>query len=220
MTDTASGGRNPPRRPDKFEQLHFGRHMAMPELGRDWRTDIALRPQPARQGPDFWPTICPALRRASVDHALPLLSGPIWECAAGDGHLVREFVAAGYEAYGSDLYPQDGTEPIDFLTDIPPLTGAAVVTNPPSRLADEFITRGLELFDQRIITGLCLLLRHDFLQAGGRCDVLNRATLEIRCCWRARWIEGSTGGPRWSFSWIVWAGGPRRPPVYLRERRR
>ena len=51
------------------------------------RQDAALRPQPSRDGADYWPTPA-SLIGALIPHVLPTLpAGPVWECAAGDGRL-------------------------------------------------------------------------------------------------------------------------------------
>jgi hypothetical protein len=82
---------------------------------------------------------------------------------------------------------------------------------------DEFLARGLSLLDSRVITGLVLLVRHDYLQADSRVEVFNRASFEVRCCWRPQWLPGTTGQGRWSCSWILWSCSPRRPPLYLQK---
>src|SRR5207237_117698 len=57
-------------------------------LHRD-KDPAAYRPQPARGGSDFWPTIDRGLILALVYEVLPALPvGVIWEAAAGAGHLV------------------------------------------------------------------------------------------------------------------------------------
>jgi hypothetical protein len=197
----------------------------MPDASGKRRNDIALRPQPARDGADFWPT--PAcLREACVRFVVPLLPpGPIWECAAGDGCLAAAIGKTGRQTFTTDLYPQDGSAPCDFLTtgrkpdgtgDVSNGVGSvSVVTNPPNNRADAFIKRSLELLDQKAIAGAALLLRHDYLQAGSRAAAFNRTTIEIRCNWRPIWVEGTSGQPRWSFHWIIWMKGPRWAPLYL-----
>ena len=178
----------------------------------------AQRGQPSREGPDFWPTpIC--LTMALQRFVLPELPpGPLWEPAAGDGRLVRSMMTTGRRVYASDLYPQDGSEPCDFLIGAsPPDPGLIAATNPPFNSSDAFLARGLQLLDQGRIAGLVLLLRHDHLQAAGRVEAFNRCTREIHCNWRPRWIPDSEGNPRWSFSWLAWLDGPRQAPFYLSE---
>jgi hypothetical protein len=84
---------------------------------------------------------------------------PTWEPAQGDGRLVRAMVASGIEAVGSDLFPKDGSEPIDFLK-----TGGhdypCIVTNPPFSLAQEFIQHALDHAEH-----VYMLLRLNFLGA-------------------------------------------------------
>jgi hypothetical protein len=179
----------------------------------------AQRGQPNRDGPDFWPTPH-CLTTALVRYVLPdLPAGPIWECAAGDSRLVDAISAAGRSVIATDLYPQDDSEPLDFLLAEPPAnTRAAIaITNPPFNQGDEFLARGLALLDAGHLRGLVLLLRHDHLMAATKIAALNRATREIHCNWRPIWIPDSEGNPRWSFHWLVWHAGPRQPPLYVSE---
>ena len=44
----------------------------------------------------------------------------IWECACGEGHLVKEFEKAGYMVYASDLVDRGCGERIDFLSTVTP----------------------------------------------------------------------------------------------------
>ena len=44
----------------------------------------------------------------------------IWECACGEGHLVKEFEKAGYMVYASDLIDRGCGEKIDFLSTVTP----------------------------------------------------------------------------------------------------
>jgi hypothetical protein len=179
--------------------------------------DPALRATPKRDGPDFWPTPV-TLVTACVKQVLPALpDGPVWECAAGDGRLVDAITAAGRSVHASDLYPQDNTEPCNFLTALPPCAGSIVLTNPPYNASDDFIERGLALLDEGSVAGIALLLRHDHLQASSRVTAFNRAVLEVHCNWRPIWIDGTEGQPRWSFHWIIWGNEPRQAPRYLAE---
>jgi len=55
-----------------------------------YKDPAAYRPQPARGGSDFWPTIDRGLILALVYEVRPALPvGVIWEAAAGAGHLVE-----------------------------------------------------------------------------------------------------------------------------------
>lgn len=81
-----------------------------------------------------------------VEHAW-LDGGSVWECACGDGALVRPFRAAGLDVLASDLVERgcpDAISGIDFLFPNPPFTADAIVTNPPFKLAQAFIDAALE----------------------------------------------------------------------------
>lgn len=179
----------------------------------------AQRGQPARIGPDFWPTP-DSLVRAFIRYVLPdLPPGPIWECAAGDGRLAKAIAQAGRRVIATDLYPQDGRAPVDFIRPDPPANteGSIAVTNPPYNRSEEFLASGLDLLDAGWIRGLVLLLRHDHLMAASRTEIFNRAVREVHCNWRPIWIDDSDGNPRWSFHWLIWHPGTRCPPLYLDE---
>jgi hypothetical protein len=182
------------------------------------RDPNARRPQPKRSGRDLWPTPASLIETVTL-HVLPVLpDGAIWECAAGDGRLAEAIREAGRDTYASDIFPRRGIEKRDFLAD-DAIKDTIVLTNPPYNMTDRFIDHGLELMDDGTIKGLVLLLRHDHLQAGGRIEAFNRASLEVHCNWRPTWIVGTEAkSPRWSFHWIIWASGlRRRPPLYIKE---
>jgi hypothetical protein len=172
-----------------------------------------LRPHPSRKGePDSWTTPC-CLRIALIRHVLPLLPSipTIWEPAAGSCELVRDLRAAGFTVTATDAF--DPVHPVDFLhaaprTSTPPL----LITNPPYNALGAWIQHALSLLDTGALAGVVLLLRGDHLGAQCRATQLNRASHLVMCCWRPRWIPGSTTSPRFWFSWVIWLpyhqGGP------------
>ena len=117
--------------------------------------------------------------------------------------------AAGRRVLKSDIPAHD------FLTDPAPERGlGCICTNPPFRLLDDFMARGLAFLDDGVTCSLTLLLRWDHLMAQRRVCPISRAA-EIRLCvWRARWIEGSTTGPRWWFCWTTWRADHQGPPIF------
>lgn len=184
------------------------------------RRDPAMaRGEPNRDGPDFWPTP-PCLIQASVEHVLrELPPGTIWECAAGKGGLAQTIAATGRKVIATDLYPQDAVEQHDFRSDqLPPgAVGSIALTNPPNRLWDSFLSRGLTFLDRGLLDGIVLLARNDYLRATERVAWFNRMTQEIHCNWRVRWKPKQPGDPqpRHAFHWLIWHRGARRPPLYL-----
>lgn len=182
----------------------------------------ARRPTPKREDLDFWPTPV-ELRQALISSVLPILPRAlIWECAAGDGVLEDDLRAAGYEVFASDIDPQRrGIVRLDFLHDDPPAVtkGSILGTNPPfgkSGLLDPFLARMMALLDAGWLSAAVLLFRADAAATMGRRDILNRAAAEWTCCWRQRWIPGTTGQPRWWFHWFVWVPDHPGPPINRR----
>jgi len=64
----------------------------------------------------------------------------IWECAAGDGNLVKELYHNYFAVLATDI--QTGT---DFLTSEPYFPYDLILTNPPYSLMNEFLERCYEL---------------------------------------------------------------------------
>ena len=100
----------------------------------------------AVRGDDLYETPPEAVRALLRVEPLP---HRIWEPCAGRGAIVRELVRAGHEVCGQDLVAYEGADPgietpIDFLMECQAPTGFdCIVTNPPFKLADEFVRHGL-----------------------------------------------------------------------------
>lgn len=169
-----------------------------------------LRPAPARNGPDYWPTP-PCLLAALTSHLLPSIPpGRIWEPACGDGRLAEAMRAAGRNVVATDAYRIPA---LNFLHDAPPDPKlVALVTNAPFNRLNEFITRALQHHDSGMVQDAVLLLRGDHPMAQKRAPLLRRAHSLWYCCWRPRWIEHSTTPPRWSFIWAHWKREYKGPP--------
>lgn len=78
--------------------------------------------QNEREVNDYYATDPKAARLLmEVEQFSPL----IWECACGEGHLAKEFEAAGYHVYATDLVNRGYGYQQDFLTTSapPPLRG-------------------------------------------------------------------------------------------------
>lgn len=74
-----------------------------------------------------------------------------WECACGDGALSKELMRLGYTvSKNTDLFDRGyGEIGVDFLecTDV---FDGNILTNPPFTLLDDFITKGLELANNKL----------------------------------------------------------------------
>jgi hypothetical protein len=96
----------------------------------------------------------------------------LWEPCCGSGAIVSVLRAHGHEVTTSDLR----TDRIDFLMEWRPPNGVeAIVTNPPHKLANQFVRHGLSLVPLVII-----LLRLNFLRAAGRADLIDYRLAHVR----------------------------------------
>lgn len=120
---------------------------------------------------NFLPTP-PWAARAMAEAILALdpQARTVWECACGQGHMAEPF-AEYFEVFASDIYPHGYGQVIDFLD--PANVGTVgefdwIASNPPFDKAAEFIELGL----QRAQRGVAMLLRLQFLETGGRYELL------------------------------------------------
>jgi hypothetical protein len=126
----------------------------------------------AERGHDLYETP-PEATRALLRRGI--LPRSVWEPAAGRGAISRELEAAGISVAKTDLVAHLGADPhiyagVDFLmTSTPPPGVQAIVTNPPYKLADEFVRHGLKLN-----LPVYALLRLAYLEGAARTDIIER----------------------------------------------
>jgi hypothetical protein len=179
----------------------------------------SYRPQPARTGSDYWPTIDRGLQLMLIHRVLCVVPpGIIWEPAAGAGHLVDPLRQAGREVIATDLFPQrDDVAVHDFLYGAPPNTaaGSIMMTNPPNSRLTQFTVRGLTLLDTGYLTGFALLTRLGADTTKARGAAFNRAAYAWKTCWRPYWKPRQKGDrqPRWTAQWTLWLRDRPGPPI-------
>jgi hypothetical protein len=156
---------------------------------------------------DFYPTP-PAGTRALL--AVERFDGPIWEPACGDGSMAKVLEAAGHEVIATDLVNRGfGAPQIDFLMEWQSLA-PNIVTNPPFKLAEQFVNRALALTSGKV----AILARLAWLEGRQR-----RAFFEatpLARVWvfsgRLHMTKGEVPGVRGAggmiaFAWFVWQHG-------------
>lgn len=154
------------------------------------------------------------------------LSPFIWEPCAGRGAISRVLLEAGYHVKATDLVSYEGADSyietsIDFLMEMrAPAKGCTIVTNPPYKLADQFIRHGLKLGCPVIV-----LLRLMAIEGMNRSDIndnylyriwagIERLPMMHRDGWEGPKIDTS-GVP---FGWFVYLPRPRGgAPIELRR---
>jgi hypothetical protein len=159
----------------------------------------------SERGLDLYETPAEAVRALLRVEPLP---HTIWENAAGRSAIVRVLRDAGYAVIASDVYDYGGLDFIqDFLTTTAMPAGAgAIVTNPPYKLAEQFVAHALDLCPLVI-----MLMRLAFLESERRCGILEgrglarihvfrkRLPMMHRDCWKGR--KANSG---MAFCWMVW----------------
>lgn len=117
---------------------------------------------------DFYETPAPATHALLRHETLPHC---IWEPACGKGAISEVLVAAGHDVTSTDLVARGyGQSGIDFLMETTaPRSVQAIVTNPPFKLADQFVRHGLTL-----VPKVVMLLRLAYLEGAARRDIHER----------------------------------------------
>ena len=170
---------------------------------------MAQRIEP-KDSPDDFPTP-PWATRALIEHIIPnkfALSGQnCLEPACGAGHMAKVLKEYFGEVKSFDAY-RYGYGPIrDFLTY--PYEAKAfdwVITNPPFRLAEDFVLRALNV--ARV--GVAILARTVFLESAGRYEAIFSQTPPSRFAQfveRVPMVKGrldEKASTATGYAWLVW----------------
>ena len=96
----------------------------------------------------------------------------VWECSCGEGHLSKVLESNGYNVYSSDLIDRGyGIGNIDFLKQTEKWEGD-ILTNPPFKLASEFVKKGMELLEDG--NKMFLFLKVQFLEGTNRKETFKK----------------------------------------------
>jgi hypothetical protein len=136
------------------------------------------------------------------------------EPACGDGHMAKVLGNYFGEVSASDIHAYGFGEVRDF-TETPYPAGAFdwVITNPPFRLAEEFIFRSLPIARR----GVAMLTRTVFIESIGRYKRLFTETPPTKVAQfteRVPMVKGRLdrkASTATGYAWIVWEKGVSRP---------
>lgn len=185
---------------------------------------MARRVEPHTSLDDFptppWGTR--ALLRYLGDRGL-LTGGEVWEPACNRGYMARPLAEGFRTVRTSDImdYGWAGQQEIcDFLFPSPPIFTAPewIISNPPFRLATQFVARALDIATH----GVAMLLRTSFLEGGERYEALfrtRRPNLILQFTGRLTMVKGRVvqrlesrnpkrkggGSGATAYAWFVWA---------------
>lgn len=170
---------------------------------------MSQRTEP-KDSPDDFPTP-PWATRALIEHVLDrkndLSKMTCLEPACGAGHMARALKEYFGGVESSDAYQYGYGHQRDFLTH-PYETNASdwVITNPPFRLAEEFVLRALSVARH----GVAILARTVFLESVGRHNNLFRdrpPTKFAQFVERVPMVRGRLDGSASTatgYAWFVW----------------
>lgn len=145
----------------------------------------------------------------------------IWEPACGRGKIAEVLRAHGRDVFASDLVDYGfGQSGWDFLMEreCPGEGYKCIITNPPFKLAEEFVEHALQLCPKVI-----MLLRLAFLESERRSNILDNGWLVRVYVFRKRlpmmhrdgW-EGRKANSGMAFAWFVWDKNHQGPTTIQR----
>ncbi len=149
-----------------------------------------------RREHDFYPTAPEATLALLKKEQRHLEAyGTVWEPACGDGAIAKLLPG---NVIATDLIDRGYGTLADFLTS--PKRAPAIVTNPPFKLARQFIEHAWWLE----VDYLALLLKSTFWHAANRVSLWRgwAPTVEYKLTWRLDFT--GQGSPTMDCSWIVW----------------
>ena len=131
----------------------------------------------------------------------------IWECACGEGNISKRLEKYGYNVKSTDLvYRNFGEkESVNFLMQYEKFDGD-IITNPPFKIALEFIQKALELSKRKV----AMFVKLQFLETQKRYKELflknppSKIYIFVKRMKCFKNNEQTTYGSAISFCWIVW----------------
>ena len=178
---------------------------------------LGVNPKAERQQEDFYATDPKALElfldKLKQDK---IYLFNVWECACGQGHLAEVLKKQGYLAQATDLIDRGyGVGGVDFLADYlldrKEKWNGDILTNPPFKLAEKFVEKGMKLLDD---TGkLILFLKIQFLEGQKRKELFKKYPPKYVYCYSARQKCAKDGefkkytATTQFYAWYVWEKG-------------
>ena len=189
-------------------------------MAKDWTGDsnsifktlgASNHTEKERQGEDYYATD-PVAARLLLQ--VEDFTGPIWECACGEGHLSKEFIRGGQEVRSSDLIDRGFGEVFDFLSIENQQWGGDIITNPPYKFAVDFVYKALQIIPDG--HKVAMFLKVQFLEGKERRILFDQfppktiyvSSSRILCAKNGRFAEmKSVGGGAIAYAWFVWEKG-------------
>lgn len=161
-----------------------------------------------RESQDFYPTPEYATRSLL---SIEKFEGSIWECACGDG-AISKLLPKENKVISSDLVDRGyGEVGIDFLKENRKVDN--IITNPPYKLAQEFIEHSLKCANKKVV----MLLKLNFLEGQKRYDFFKSTPLRSVYVFSKRLSfdkgnEKGKGSGLLAYAWYIWEQGYKGNP--------
>ena len=145
---------------------------------------------------------------------LETFSPRVWECACGEGHLSKVLIDKGYSVVSSDLIDRGyGRGGINFLECTKSFDGD-IITNPPYKLAKEFVEHALTL----ITSGhrVAMFLKLTFMESQDRRDLFRKyppkviyvSSSRLKCAKNGDFEKYGKGlSTAVAYAWYIWEKG-------------
>lgn len=169
---------------------------------------------------DFYPTP-PWATRALCEYLIDIRGADVIEPACGDGAMARPLSEYARSVAAFDVHDYGVGYPLhDFLMPfLPDGCGNCTwaITNPPFRLAEQFIHRALEVVE----IGVAMLVRSVFAESVGRYERLFRdrpPAIVAQFVERVVMHKGRLspdGSTATSYAWMVWFVGSTHAPRFM-----
>lgn len=185
---------------------------------------LGVNPASTREQNDFYATDSFAVVKMAEKLKEIGASNKLWECACGKGHLSKPLIELGYDVFSTDLVDRGYGEIEDFLTSTRKW-GGDIITNPPFKLAVEFVEKSMEILQngQKAI----FLLKIQFLETELRAKLFKRQGLKevivnssrVCCAMNGEFDlyfkkrEGKYIGGTQCYAWFVFEKGYTGKPV-------
>ena len=188
-------------------------------MSQNRSTAVMSRRVEAPDSLDFYPTP-PWSTRALCEYLIDVRDCDVLEPACADGAMVKPLAEYARSVAAFDVHDYGaGYQQHDFLMPFLPIgcgNVAWTITNPPFRLAEEFVLRGLKISE----VGVAVLVRSVFAESVGRYNRLFRdrpPAIVAQFTERVVMHKGRLspdGSTATSYAWMVWRIGHVGPPTF------
>ena len=164
-----------------------------------------------RQEEDFYATDPIAMRLLLEEEDF---NQRIWEPACGQGHLSKELEREAYDVFSSDIINRGYGRQFDFLKSKQHFNSfqGDIITNPPYKLAQEFIEMSLDLIPEGF--RCAMFLRLQFLEGKGRKEFFKNnppekiyiSSSRILCAKNGEFEKYKKSSVT-AYAWFIWKKG-------------